>query len=93
MSKKSRLPEFCAAKLPSTGDTILIERGESGYRPMAGNPDMDALNKGFKCSIAQREAMFCGSMFGWNVPGADPRSYNSDGTFNRDGYEAAKGAS
>lgn len=88
----NKLPEYCIAELPSTGEAIKITRGESGYRPL-GMQDVDALNAEIGVTVPQREAMFAGSMFGWHVPAADPRTYNDDGSLNREGLEAVRGES
>jgi hypothetical protein len=64
---KHQLPEFCAATNPSTGEPILIKRGERGYWPWYGDPDAFNTKRGI--SKGQCEAMLVGSMFGWNVPG------------------------
>lgn len=88
----NKLPQTCAARLPSTDAGIIIKRGESGYWQPKGGLDVDRYNKLRNVTRPQQEAMFCGSMFGWNVPGAHPEAYNDDGTFSRDGYDAIKAA-
>ena len=68
-----RLPAYCASRLPTTGEPILIERGVKGYFP-APYPDFDVdrYNRDAKITNAQRMAMEIGSIFGFDVPGADP---------------------
>ena len=80
------LPALCFSTLPSTGDLICIKRGESGYYPSDWNTDdhqknkelADYNNQRLGVTVAQRQAMECGSMHGWSVPGADPGSYEQD---------------
>lgn len=77
------LPEMCFSVLPDTGALICIKRGESGYYPSDWNTSdkernlqiRDDANESLGVTDAQRHAMEVGSMFGWNVPGADPKSY------------------
>lgn len=68
------LPQFAAARLPTDGSPILLKRGERGYWIVEGM-DPDAFNKQRGISHAQVEAMVAGSMFGFDVPGADPLNY------------------
>ena len=77
------LPELCFSTLKSTGQLICIKRGETGYYPAAGSSldkeanieAADSYNERLGVTPAQRQAMEVGSMFGWDVPGADPTSY------------------
>jgi hypothetical protein len=46
---------------------------------------VDILNLNLKISPAVRRSMEMGSMFGWEVPGADPDAYDENGKVKRDG--------
>lgn len=85
---RSDLPEVCYSILPSTGDVIIIKHGESGYYRCEYSTEDKAFNREFAndrnanlgVSKAQVEAMLAGSMYGWDVPAADPKSYDENGT-------------
>ena len=85
---RSDLPEVCFSILPSTGDAIIIKHGESGYYRCEYSTEDKAFNREFAndrnanlgVSKAQIEAMLAGSMYGWDVPAADPKSYDENGT-------------
>lgn len=84
---RSDLPEVCYSILPSTGDVIIIKHGESGYYRCEYSTEDKAFNREFAndrnanlgVSKAQVEAMLAGSMYGWDVPAADPKSYDVNG--------------
>lgn len=88
---RSDLPEVCYSILPSTGDVIIIKHGESGYYRSEYSTEDKAFNREFAndrnanlgVSKAQIEAMLAGSMYGWDVPAADPKSYDENGTLLR----------
>lgn len=88
---RSDLPEVCYSILPSTGDVIMIKHGESGYYRCEYSTEDKAFNREFAndrnanlgVSKAQIEAMLAGSMYGWDVPAADPKSYDENGTLLR----------
>lgn len=80
------LPEACYSVLHSTGELIILKRGESGYyRVDFSSPDKEAnmeladhYNEKLGITSEQRQAMEVGSMVGWTVPGADPQNYVCD---------------
>lgn len=88
---RSDLSEVCFSILPSTGDVIIIKHGESGYYRCEYSTEDKAFNREFAndrnanldVSKAQVEAMLAGSMYGWDVPAADPKSYDENGTLLR----------
>lgn len=81
------LPLQCYSTLPSTGELILIYRGKDGYSPCGASTDdpkenlrmAEVRNTRHGVSKAKEAAMVAGSMFGWNVPAADPKNYDSNG--------------
>lgn len=78
------LPEICAARLRDKSDghvvgtPIFIRLDELGYFP-AQDPhfDVDAWNREMGINLAQVEAMQFGSMFGWDTPGADVKTWQT----------------
>lgn len=75
---ENHLPEFCYAYNPVTGNGIIIKRGESGYYPV----DYDCpptvvklLNERLGIDECMVEAMYSGSMWGWDVPAAFPQMW------------------
>ena len=88
------LPEYCYVFLPTTYEIGIIQRGESGYyrtdtqirtseeavERLTGIPvsQMGASER-LGVTKAQAEAMKAGSMFGWDVPAADPNNYDENG--------------
>lgn len=81
--KRFQLPDVCYTILESTGQLIHIIKGKEGYGIPAWNTDSaeenrklaDLFNEQLGITPAQKQAMEVGSMFGWNTPGADPRTY------------------
>lgn len=68
------LPRLCYACHPETGVTVLIVRGEDGYHPIRTFLTPEQLNAVLTelPTAAQIRAMLVGSMFEWQVSGADP---------------------
>lgn len=80
------LPHLCFSVLKSTGQLIVLKKGESGYyqsdlsvESREQNEQLaDYHNEKLGVTAAQRQAMEVGSMFGWHVPGADPATYEQE---------------
>ncbi len=83
MKKNPNLPDWCYVD-DSVGGAGIVRNGESGFYPIEQKPggdpppkagDVRKLNEaiGVKPSVA--EAMKMASMFGWDVPGANPALY------------------
>jgi hypothetical protein len=70
------LPEMCYSTLETTGESILLKRGESGYWLLDYIVDEDVMNNRLNVTKAQAEAMKIGSMISWDCPGADPEMYS-----------------
>ncbi len=83
----AKLPEKCFTILESTGEMIVIKRGEKGYYPQNlenapwGAENKDSLNERMGVTKAQEKAMQAGSMFGWDIPAADPDNYDEEGNY------------
>jgi len=83
---RSSLPDKCFSYLESTGEMIVITKGERGYTPTGIYPQdtspkegVAAVNEANGVTRAQEAAMVAGSMFGWQIPGADPKNYDDQG--------------
>ena len=82
LAKDRGLPRYCYAYLPTAQEEIRIDIAESGYIPMGKNENdgnVKKMNQELGVTPAQAKAMQVGSMFGWDVPGADPKSYDDKG--------------
>lgn len=76
------LPLYCYGYLPTTREEIRIDFATSGYTPyrkQGNGRAANEMNRELGITPAQAEAMKVGSMFGWDVPGADPRNYDENG--------------
>ena len=84
---RSTLPDNCYCVLPGSDEIIIVRKGESGYyrTDKYGHDRAQALAIVDECneiggvSKAQAAAMLAGSMFGWHIPGADPKNYDEQG--------------
>lgn len=83
---RASLPDKCFSYLESTGEMIVITKGEKGYTPTGIYPQdtsskegVAAVNEANGVTRAQEAAMVAGSMFGWHVPNADPKNYDEEG--------------
>lgn len=74
--KNNNLPEFCYGEdTCNPGSIIVLKKGMSGYYPSDLKGDFMHYNKQIGVSREQAEAMKVGSMFSWDVPGANPEFY------------------
>lgn len=84
---RSSLPWRCYTVIPSTGELIIVQKGEKGYfrtelsqqSPEENRASADTYNREMGITKAQEEAMRSGSMFGWDTPAADPKNYDESG--------------
>jgi hypothetical protein len=71
----ANLPERSYAYHPTTGATIMVKRGEKGFYAVTTDVKPEILNKVRGVTLQQAAAMLAGSMFGWDVPLADPDQF------------------
>lgn len=74
----AKLPDLCFAIKPGSDDEVVaIKKGERGYWTTKNMvpADVDTFNKKLGVTKEQVEAMVAGSLFGFDVPGADPACY------------------
>jgi hypothetical protein len=75
--------------LESTGEMVLVKRGEKGYYPQReenlpwGAENVDLLNERMGVTKAEARALYMGSMFGFDTPSANPDNYDEDGNWIR----------
>lgn len=86
---RSSLPEKCFSFLDDTGESIIIERGVTGFQHtgqwvqdgFSPEEGAAALNEMVGTTKAQSAAMKAGAFFGWATPEADPKNYDEQGQF------------
>lgn len=84
---RKSLPEQCYTNLLETSDIVLLKKGETGcYKTelcAVSKEEAEAIVNEMNAKLGvtppQREAMKAGSMFGFHVPAADPKNYDTLG--------------
>ena len=74
------LPEHCfyaPEELP--GQLVILTRGVIGYTPCDKFPVSKCAEFNEGLTPGQVAAMIAGSMFGWDIPAADPANYDAEG--------------
>ena len=84
----SDMPYRCYAVSRVSGELVILKYGSEGYFKCNANTRNKNLNleiaqkvnEAFGITKAQAEAMYAGSLFGFNTPIAKPENYMEDGT-------------
>ncbi len=73
-TSKETLPEMCYVRHITTGETVMIRRGEMGYLPVETKCSPECLNGRLARVPTEDEiaTMRHGSLMGWEGPGVDP---------------------
>lgn len=73
-AKAVTLPPLCYIRHPTSGETVAIRRGESGYHPVRTLCSPECLNSKLPHPPRPEEvlAMKHGTLMGWDAKGADP---------------------
>lgn len=81
LAEQHGLPSHCYTELASNHVPVVLRFGEQGYYPIVlpEGANIKDLNTAIGVSNQQKKAMEVGSMFGWTVPGADPKAYDEAG--------------
>jgi hypothetical protein len=87
LAGQNELPSYCFSVLPSSGELIRIQRGESGYHlcnnqgmsPETARLKADDQNSLRQITKAQEAAMLSGSLFGFDTPATKPWNYDTNG--------------
>lgn len=77
----NNLPDMCFSHNEVSNKVVILKKGVIGYFEYdnPGQQTCDELNDSIGVSKAQAAAMKIGSMFGWDVPGANPENYDDNG--------------
>lgn len=87
---EDKLPETCYAAHTGLNKVVKITKNIMGYEPVLIDVDCDVvkltkhINNAIDVTSAQSAAMFIGSMFGWDIPAANPDNYDEDGVLKTD---------
>lgn len=84
---RANLPEYCYAIREDTGGIIIVKKGEKGYYDPnvlsksreESREIVDEYNRKLGVTKAQAAAMYWGSLYGFDTPGADPRRFDVNG--------------
>jgi hypothetical protein len=63
---------------------VAVRRGVAGCYAIHTRQTAAELNDAEGTTPAQAAAMYAGSLFGWDVPAADPDNYDEQGVFSHD---------
>lgn len=70
----------CAVVHPARQTPVMVKCPDKGYwevDPKYDGRTADEINSALGVTDAEREAAYVGSLFGWDVPGADPKLYET----------------
>lgn len=78
MKNNYNLPDFCFINdILDENKILMVKYGVSGYYNTEYTGDAMFYNKQLGVTKYEMEAMKAGSMFGWDVPGANPEIYKN----------------
>lgn len=84
---RSSLPGRCYVYVQSTDEIGIVKCGKMGYYPtdrkpidgLSGQETVNLLNEQEGVTRAEASAMNAGSLFGWDIPAANPQNYDIEG--------------
>ena len=88
MMRSGRM-SWCFARDLATDTLVVIHEQVSGYVPISppitceSDTQLEGANEHIGVPVGVAAAMFTGSMWGWDVPGADPTTYDENGEWKR----------